>query len=168
MLAISQLGHKQIAPQQGWVEHDPIEIYNNIAKCYQNVIEKAKLKPSDIASIGITNQRETTVVWNKKTGEPLYNAIVWMDTRTKHYVEHMKQQLGGADAIRTQCGLPLSTYFSAFKLKWILDNVVKNHSTEDLCFGTIDSWLIWVCLLQRNLQTEEPMPLTSQMRAGAC
>jgi glycerol kinase len=168
MLAISQRAHKQIAPQQGWVEHDPIEIYNNIVKCYQHVIEKAKLRPRDIASIGITNQRETTIVWNKKTGEPLYNAIVWMDTRTKHYVENMKQQLGGADAIRTQCGLPLSTYFSAFKLKWILDNIVKSHSTEDLCFGTIDSWLIWVYLLPRNSQMGERTPRISQMRAEAC
>ena len=152
ILAISQLAHKQIAPQQSWVEHDPIQIYNNITECYQHAMAKAKLTPNDIASIGITNQRETTVVWNKKTGDPVYNAIVWMDTRTKPYVEAMKQQLGGADAIKSQCGLPLSTYFSAFKLRWILDNICRSHNTEDLCFGTIDSWLIWVSVYTETYQ----------------
>ena len=142
--AISQLEHKQIAPQQGWVEHDPMEIYNNIQQCYHKVLQHAHIRPSDIASIGITNQRETTVVWNKKTGLPVYNAIVWMDTRTKDYVQQMKDKIGGVDAIRSKCGLPLSTYFSAFKIKWILDNVVKNQSLDDICFGTMDSWLIWV------------------------
>jgi len=145
IVAAAQKEHEQIYPRPGWVEHDPEEIW----RCTQQVIAEAmqqrKLRPRDLAAIGITNQRETTVVWNKKTGKPVTNALVWQDTRVSDYVSEFTRQ-GGQDRFRQKTGLPLATYFSALKLRWILDNISNAHQqaeSGDLIFGTVDSFLIW-------------------------
>ncbi len=140
-----QKEHTQIYPQPGWVEHDPEEIWRNTLEVVAVARINAHLQVSDIAAIGITNQRETTVVWNRHTGKPYYNAIVWMDTRTGDLVSQMSQELG-QDRFRAQTGLPLATYFSGLKLKWILDNVsgVREAAERgDALFGNIDSFLVW-------------------------
>ena len=129
----------------GWVEHDPLEIWQATQKLVAQAIASAGAKPGDIASLGITNQRETTVVWNRKTGEPYCNAIVWQDTRTKALCDELGKD-GGIDRFRSTTGLPLATYFSAPKLRWILDHVEGVRAAAkrgDAIFGTIDSWLIW-------------------------
>src|SRR5215470_8610946 len=145
IVAAAQKEHEQIYPRPGWVEHDPEEIW----RCTQQVIAEAmqqrNLRPRDLAAIGITNQRETTVVWNKKTGKPVTNALVWQDTRVSDYVSEFTRQ-GGQDRFRQKTGLPLATYFSALKLRWILDNISNAHQqaeSGDLIFGTVDSFLIW-------------------------
>jgi len=120
--ATGQKEHEQIFPKAGWVEHDPVEIWDNTREVIGNCLGKANAANSDIAAIGITNQRETAVVWDKNTGEPVYNAIVWQDTRT----DKIAEELGGdegADKYKAICGLPLATYFAGPKVKWILDNV---------------------------------------------
>lgn len=143
--AMHQLEHRQIYPKPGWVEHDPIEIRDNMYRTIDGALDKAGLNATELAAIGITNQRETTVVWNKKTGEPYYNAIVWQDTRT----DTICRDLGAdrdIDKYREIVGLPLATYFSGPKVKWILDNVkgTKEAAKQgDLLFGNIDAWLIW-------------------------
>ena len=145
IVAAAQKEHEQIYPRPGWVEHDPEEIW----RCTQQVIAEAmqqrNLRPRDLAAIGITNQRETTVVWNRKTGKPVTNALVWQDTRVSDYVSEFTRQ-GGQDRFRQKTGLPLATYFSALKLRWILDNISNAHQqaeSGDLIFGTVDSFLIW-------------------------
>jgi glycerol kinase len=145
VIACAQKEHRQIYPQPGWVEHDPEEIW----RCTQEVIAEAmqqrNLAPRDLAAIGITNQRETTVVWNRKTGKLLGNAIVWQDTRTAAYVAEMSRD-GGKDRFRQQTGLTLATYFSALKLRWILQNVEdarQQAEAGELIFGTVDSFLLW-------------------------
>lgn len=145
LLSVAQKEFAQIYPMAGWVEHDPKEIWTSQASVVAEAILKAGLNPTDIAGIGITNQRETTVVWDKETGEPLYNAIVWQDRRTAAYCDMLKEQ-GYAKKIQEKTGLVLDAYFSATKVKWILDNVegARKKATEGkLCFGTIDSWLLW-------------------------
>ncbi len=145
MLGESQLEHEQIFPKPGWVEHDPLEIWENSKKVIVEAIREAKISPSDIAAIGITNQRETTVIWDKSTGKPIYNAIVWQDTRTQKYIDEISDS-DFSNLARSITGLPLATYFSASKAKWILDNVFEQNSEftkENLLFGTIDSWLLW-------------------------
>src|SRR5215467_14092717 len=144
-VAAAQKEHQQIYPRPGWVEHDPEEIW----RCTQQVIAEAmqqrNLAPRDLAAIGITNQRETTIVWNRRTGEPVTNALVWQDTRVSDYVSEFTKQ-GGQDRFRQKTGLPLATYFSALKLRWILDNIPNaRHPAEsgELVFGTVDSFLIW-------------------------
>lgn len=140
-----QLEHDQIYPSPGWVEHDPVEILNNTRSVIQGAMKASQTSPSDIVAIGITNQRETTVVWDKKTGLPLHNAIVWQDTRTDQICNDLATE-GGQDRFREVVGLPLATYFSGPKIKWLLDNVEgirqKAHQGEAL-FGNIDTWLIW-------------------------
>jgi glycerol kinase len=143
--AVSQKEHEQIYPKPGWVEHDPKEIW---ARC-QEVLEQAHAKAGagsdEIAALGITNQRETTVVWDRASGEPVCNAIVWQDTRTDKIVDELARA-GGQDRFRERSGLPLATYFSGPKLRWILENVhgaSKKADAGDLMFGNIDSWLIW-------------------------
>ena len=121
-ISSSQVEHRQIFPKPGWVEHDPIEIWENTKYVIRNTIEKANISPCEIAAIGITNQRETTVVWNKETGKPYYNAIVWQDTRTKDDVDRLISG-GYNDWFRIKTGLPISTYFSLLKIRWILENV---------------------------------------------
>jgi glycerol kinase len=151
VVATHQQEFAQIYPQAGWAEHDPQVILNSCTACIEGVVEKMKAGGLDhlsIKSIGITNQRETTVVWDRNTGLPLHNAIVWLDTRTKSLVEELVARTPSKDRMHFSkiCGLPFSTYFSAVKLRWLLDNVhaVKHANLEDrLMVGTIDSWLIY-------------------------
>ncbi len=143
--ATTQKDFKQIFPQPGWVEHDPIEIWDSQIQSALNIAKQTSLKFEEIAAIGITNQRETTVVWNRETGEPIYNAIVWQDRRTAKYCDSLKQK-GHLDTIKKKTGLIIDAYFSATKLRWILDNVegAREKAKEGkLCFGTVDTWLVW-------------------------
>ncbi len=140
-----QLEHEQILPQAGWVEHDPIEIWERTSSVVKTALNKASLSASDLAAVGITNQRETTVVWDKTTGRAYYNAIVWQDTRTDRIASALERD-GHGDTIRHKAGLPPATYFSGGKIKWILDNVdgVREAAEKgDAVFGNTDSWLIW-------------------------
>ena len=135
----------QIYPQPGWVEHDAEEIWSSQAGVAFDALIKAGIDSKDIAAIGITNQRETTVVWNRTTGNPVYNAIVWQDRRTAGYCDKLKAE-GNEEKILEKTGLVIDAYFSATKVKWILDNVKGARQLAEkgqLAFGTIDSWLIW-------------------------
>eukprot|EP00927_Polykrikos_kofoidii_P016097 TRINITY_DN17226_c0_g1_i1.p1 TRINITY_DN17226_c0_g1~~TRINITY_DN17226_c0_g1_i1.p1 ORF type:complete len:634 (+),score=106.94 TRINITY_DN17226_c0_g1_i1:81-1982(+) len=145
MVAFDQAEFPQHYPQPGWTEHDPQEILDGVLKVCEGALQKAGAKTANIAAIGVTNQRETTIAWDKETGEPLHKAIVWLDTRTSSIVEEMADG-GTKDRFRKTTGLPLATYFSALKMKWLLDNVpaVKTAGDEGrLRFGTVDSWLIY-------------------------
>src|SRR3989442_16019076 len=122
IVARHQLEHSQILPQAGWVEHDALEIYQRTRETVEGTLSEANLTAQDLAAVGITNQRETTVVWNPRTGEPLYNAIVWQDTRTDRTIHRLEQE-GASEIIRGKAGLPLATYFSGAKIQWILDKV---------------------------------------------
>tara|TARA_R110000744_G_scaffold1498_2_gene5273 strand:+ start:698 stop:2191 length:1494 start_codon:yes stop_codon:yes gene_type:complete len=136
---------KQIFPKSGWVEHDPKEILSSQLEVLKELLEREKLKPTEIVGIGITNQRETTVVWDKNTGEPVYNAIVWQDKRTANICEHLKK-IGLTEHVKKTTGLVIDSYFSGTKVKWILDNVdgaKKKAQAGDLLMGTIDTWLVW-------------------------
>ena len=145
IVSMSQKEIRQIYPKEGWVEHDPIEILNSVIEVTQEVIEKLKIQPQQIKSIGITNQRETTVVWNKETGIPIHNAIVWQDNRTIALCEKLKKQKL-EKTISDKTGLVIGPYFSATKIKWLLDNdlnVKKQAKSGKLIFGNIDTWLVW-------------------------
>ncbi len=145
IITSAQKEHEQVYPKAGWVEHDPMEIWNTTREVLRGAIDKAEVKESDISALGVTNQRETTVVWNKKTGKPIYNAIVWQDTRTDKICNDLTKE-GGQDRFREKTGLPLATYFSGPKIKWILDNVEGARSAAergDAIFGTMDTWVIW-------------------------
>jgi glycerol kinase len=140
-----QMEHEQIYPQAGWVEHDPMEIWARTQDVVKGAMKAAGATAADIAAVGITNQRETAVVWDKKTGKPYYNAIVWQDTRTDKICNALAKD-GGQDRFRAKVGLPLATYFSGPKVKWILENVdgVREAAEKgDAIFGNIDTWLIW-------------------------
>ena len=144
IISVAQTEYTQIFPRSGWVEHNPHEIWKTQVSTAVEALEKANLTAKDIAAIGITNQRETTVVWNKKNGEPIYNAIVWQDRRTSAYCDEIRAE--HEDLIRQKTGLQVDAYFSASKLNWILENVEgarKQAEKSELLFGTIDSWLIW-------------------------
>jgi len=141
-----QLEHEQIFPRAGWVEHDAEEIWKNTREVVGLALTRANLTYRDIAAVGITNQRETTVVWDRTTGKPVYNAIVWQDTRTQKIAEELGALGGGADRYKDKVGLPLATYFSGPKVKWILDNVDGARAKAeagDLAFGNTDSWVLW-------------------------
>jgi glycerol kinase len=138
--AISHREHEQIFPRPGWVEHDPIEIWHRTEEVIAQAIRQANVRRGEIAAIGIANQRETTIVWDRETGQPLCNAIVWQDTRTKEICDSLARH-GGQDRFRDRVGLPLATYFSGPKIRWILENV--SGIGESAIFGTVDSWLIW-------------------------
>ena len=145
VVAVSQKEHQQIFPQPGWVEHDPLEIWARTQEVVDEALKSRGYSAADLAAVGITNQRETTVVWHKATGQPIHPAIVWQDTRTDQIIADL-MKVGGQDRFRSQTGLPLATYFSGPKLKWILDNVPGMRSRAErgeLLFGTIDTWLIW-------------------------
>lgn len=145
VVACAQKEHQQIYPQPGWVEHDAEEIWTRTQEVIADAMAQARLKPGDLAAIGITNQRETTLLWNKKTGKPLHNAIVWQDTRVADEVGRFAKEMGDS-FFRSRTGLPLSTYFSALKLRWLLENVPGARSQADageLLFGNIDSFLLW-------------------------
>jgi glycerol kinase len=145
VIAVDQKEHEQIYPKPGWVEHDPLEIVAVTRDVMAGALSKSGINPSAIAAIGITNQRETTVVWDKSTGRPVYNAIVWQDTRTDAIIAKLARS-DGQDRFRRKTGLPLATYFSGPKIKWILENVkgAKEKARKgELLFGNIDTWLIW-------------------------
>ncbi|MBN4070546.1 glycerol kinase GlpK [Olleya sp. AH-315-F22] len=142
---IAQQDFEQIFPQPGWVEHNPLEIWESQISSANKVLKIAEQFNQEVAAIGITNQRETTVVWDKNTGKPIYNAIVWQDRRTAKFCDEVKTE-GHSETIKEKTGLIIDAYFSATKLKWILDNVEgarEKANNNQLCFGTIDTWLVW-------------------------
>jgi glycerol kinase len=144
-VSVHQLEHTQIFPKPGWVEHDPLEIWQRTQEVVRSALDKADATARDIAAVGITNQRETTVVWNRRTGKPYANAIVWQDTRTDKICADLGKEQG-QDRFRSQTGLPLATYFAGPKVRWLLDNVPglrEDAERGDALFGTIDTWLIW-------------------------
>ena len=144
-VSVHQLEHTQIFPKPGWVEHDALEIWQRTQEVVRSALDKADASARDIAAVGITNQRETTVVWNRRTGKPYANAIVWQDTRTDKICADLAKD-GGQDRFRAQVGLPLATYFAGPKIRWLLDNVPglrEDAARGDALFGTIDTWLIW-------------------------
>ena len=144
-VGVDQKEHEQIYPKPGWVEHDPMEIWQATQDVITGALKKYSIDPKDIAACGVTNQRETTVVWEKATGKPVYNAIVWQDTRTDQICNELAKD-GGQDRFREKVGLPLATYFSGPKIKWILDNVegVRAKAEKgEVLFGNIDTWVIW-------------------------
>ncbi|WP_236795689.1 glycerol kinase GlpK [Amycolatopsis sp. GM8] len=146
VVASDQREHEQIFPQAGWVEHNAEEIWANTRTVTADALAKADLHQTDIVAIGITNQRETTLVWDRTTGKPVYNAIVWQDTRTDKIVEELGALGGGQERYRGKSGLPLATYFSGPKIKWILDNVDGARARAeagDLLFGNMDTWVLW-------------------------
>ncbi len=145
VVGVDQKEHEQIYPKPGWVEHDPLEIWQATQDVIKGAIDKYKIDVKEIAACGITNQRETTVVWEKATGKPVFNAIVWQDTRTDKICDELAKD-GGQDRFREKVGLPLATYFSGPKIKWILDNVegVREKAEKgEVVFGNIDTWVIW-------------------------
>lgn len=145
IVSVGQYEHEQIFPRAGWVEHDPKEIWDNVRQAVATALSKASTNRHEIAAVGITNQRETTVVWDKNTGEPVYNAIVWQDTRTDKIVKELAGD-EGPEKYKKVCGLPLATYFAGPKIKWILDNVDgarEKAEAGDLLFGTTDTWTLW-------------------------
>ncbi|MCC4324892.1 glycerol kinase GlpK [Limosilactobacillus reuteri] len=144
-VAISQQEFPQYFPQPGWVEHDPLEIWDSVQSVISNVMIKSQIKPYKIAAIGITNQRETTVIWDRHTGKPIYNAIVWQSKQTSDIAEQLIKD-GYKDMIHQKTGLVIDSYFAATKIKWILDHVPgarEKAAKGDLMFGTIDTWLLW-------------------------
>jgi glycerol kinase len=145
VVAVAQREHEQIYPKPGWVEHDAAEIWRNTQAVIGEALARGGVKPGDLAAVGITNQRETTVLWDRNTGAPLANALVWQDTRTAELVAAYARD-GGQDRFRARTGLPLATYFSGLKLRWLLDNVPGARAKADAgdaLFGTIDTWLLW-------------------------
>lgn len=144
VVATGQREHKQILPRAGWVEHDPLEIWRNTREVIATALSAAGIPREQVAAVGITNQRETTVIWDRATGEPVHNAIVWQDTRTQPIVDRLAE--GDVDRYRAATGLPLSTYFAGTKIVWILENVdgVRERAERgELLFGTTDSWVTW-------------------------
>ena len=145
VVAVDQKEHQQIFPRPGWVEHDALEIWGRTGEVIAGALQRFRIARDDIAAVGITNQRETAVVWNRKTGRPYHNAIVWQDTRTDTIINDLARE-GGQDRFRPRTGLPLATYFSGPKIRWLLDNVPGLRADAlrgDALFGNIDSWLIW-------------------------
>ena len=143
--AVAQKDFEQKFPKAGWVEHDPIEIWTSQVSVLTEALSKNNLRPQQIAAIGITNQRETTILWDRHTGKPLYNAIVWQDRRTSAYCNQLKEE-GHAEMVNDKTGLIIDAYFSGTKIKWILDNIEgarEKAEKGEVCFGTVDSWLIW-------------------------
>jgi len=145
IVSLAQKEHEQIYPKPGWVEHDPEEIWRRTKEVIAEALHRRGVRPKDLAAIGITNQRETTVLWSRKTGRAVYNAIVWQDTRVEDCVEEFSRD-GGQDRFRQTTGLPLATYFSAMKIRWVLNNVKDARELAeagDLLFGNIDTYLLW-------------------------
>jgi glycerol kinase len=145
VMSVDQKEHQQIYPRPGWVEHDPVEIWANTRHVIKQALAKGGIQATDLAAIGITNQRETAVVWERSTGRPIHNAIVWQDTRTDDICNDIAKD-GGQDRLRSRTGLPLATYFSGPKICWILDNVPgmrERADKGDLLFGNMDTWLLW-------------------------
>jgi len=144
VISVAQKEYRQSFPKSGWVEHDPNEIWESQKSTAVEALEKSGLSAKDIAAIGITNQRETTLIWDRKTGTPLCNAIVWQDRRTSNFCDQIRETYG--DLIRAKTGLEVDAYFSASKINWILENIEgarEKAENGELCFGTVDSWLVW-------------------------
>ena len=144
-VAVSQREFRQIFPQAGWVEHDPREIFATQRDVARDALRKANISPSEVAAIGITNQRETTILWDRQSGEPIYNAIVWQDRRTASLCEELRE-VGAESLVRERTGLLVDPYFSGTKIAWLLDEIPGARSRAErgeLAFGTVDSWLIW-------------------------
>ncbi|MED6255775.1 hypothetical protein ATANTOWER_014886 [Ataeniobius toweri] len=152
LISHHQVEIKQCFPKEGWVEEDPREIMQTVYECMEKTCQRLRqlnVDISNIKAVGVTNQRETTLVWDKETGEPLFNAIVWLDLRTQSTVERLIRKTPGRSKnhLKHKTGLPISTYFSAVKLRWLLDNVDdvnKAVLSKRAMFGTVDSWIIWV------------------------
>src|SRR5258708_11385741 len=145
IVASAQKEHAQLFPKPGWVEHDAEEIWQRTQQVMSEAMEQSALQAADLSAIGITNQRETTVLWDRKTGKPVANAIVWQDMRVADDVARFASE-GGQDRFRLQTGLPLSTYFSSLKLRWLLENISgarKKAAGGELLFGNIDTFLLW-------------------------
>jgi glycerol kinase len=145
VVSVAQKEHEQILPKPGWVEHDPEEIWRRTQEVIAEAMLQKGLRPKDLAAIGITNQRETTILWNRKTGKPVYNALVWQDTRVEDAVAEFSRD-GGQDRFRRKTGLPLATYFSGLKIRWVLNNVPgvrELAEAGDVLFGNVDSFLVW-------------------------
>ncbi len=145
IVASHQLEHEQIYPRPGHVEHNPVEIWHRVAEAIPKAMLRGRVKPQELAAIGVTNQRETTVIWNPRTGEPYHNAIVWQDARTAEICEELAKK-GGQDRFRRKTGLPLATYFSGPKIKWLLDTYPKIRKAAlkgEAVLGTMDTWIIW-------------------------
>lgn len=145
VVSLAQKEHQQIYPQPGWVEHNPVEIWENTQAVIHHAVAKAGAQVGSISAVGITNQRETALVWNRRTGQPFSNAIVWQDTRTKEICDNLAAE-GGQDRLRAKTGLPLATYFSGPKIRWILDHVDGVWAAAergDALFGNLDAWIIW-------------------------
>src|SRR5438477_10340825 len=156
VVALAQKEFRQIFPQPGWVEHDATEIWATQRHTATEALGKAGLTAADIAAIGITNQRETTIVWDRETGEPLHHAIVWQDRRTAEFCERLKTD-GAGPAVQEKTGLLIDAYFSASKIRWILDNVAgarARAAAGKLAFGTVDSWLVWQLTNRRQHVTD--------------
>ena len=165
IIASAQREHRQIYPQPGWVEHDPEEIWSATEAVIREALSGAGIRAADLAAFGLTNQRETTLVWRRSTGTPLHNAIVWMDARTDALVSEFARD-GGKDRWRAATGLPLSTYFSSLKLRWLLDNVEGVRvaaEAGDLAFGTVDAWLTWKLTAGRRHLTDVTNASRTQM-----
>jgi glycerol kinase len=145
IVSAAQKEHEQILPKPGWIEHDPDEIWRRTQEVIEEGMRAKELRPEDLAAIGITNQRETTIVWDRKTGRPVYNALVWQDTRVDDAVAEFSRE-GGQDRFRQRTGLPLATYFSGLKIRWVLKNIQGAQvaaEAGELLFGNIDSFLVW-------------------------
>jgi len=145
IVSIAQKEHQQVFPRPGWVEQDPEEIWRNVEEVVQGALDNAQLAPSDLVALGIANQRESTLVWERESGAPVHNAINWQDMRTAALVRELGGDVG-QDRFRERCGLPLATYFSGPKLRWLLDTVPglrERAEAGEVLFGTMDSWLIW-------------------------
>ena len=145
VVSVSQIEHQQIYPQPGWVEHDAAQIWRNVEYVIKDAIATAQLTAGDVVALGLTNQRETTVLWDRETGVPVHNAINWQDMRTDHLVRELGGE-EGRDRFRDRCGLPLATYFSGPKIRWLLDHIDglrERAEAGDVLFGTMDSWMIW-------------------------
>jgi glycerol kinase len=145
IITSAQKEHKQVFPKPGWVEHDPMEIWQNTQEVAGAALARAGLAPKDLAAVGITNQRETTILWDRRSGKPLHNALVWQDTRVDQLVARYAKD-GGPNRFRAKTGLPLASYFSGLKLQWLLDNVPGARAkaqSGDMLFGNIDTWLLW-------------------------
>jgi glycerol kinase len=145
IVSVGQKEHHQIFPKPGWVEHDPVEIWHNVLEVVQEALTKAQLTLANVVALGITNQRETTVVWDRATGVPVQNAINWQDIRTDHLIRELAGDVG-QDRFRDRCGLPLATYFSGPKIRWLLDHLPglqERAEAGEVLFGTMDAWLIW-------------------------
>ena len=159
IVGIKQKEFTQFFPKSGWVEHDPEEIWTTQSEVFRSLLNELSISPKEITAIGITNQRETTVVWDRDTGEPVYNAIVWQDKRTSEFCEDLKSR-GLEEKVRSKTGLVIDSYFSGTKINWILDNVENARAEADkgnLCFGTIDTCLLYTSPSPRD-RTRSRMP----------